>query len=127
MSSGYNEIVPASTVFPFTTILSDDESLNSIFVVSSAESVKLPVIVRVPMLFPGAKVPAVDENVTLRPITPPPLNVPPSTLISLGIIVFDTSLAVPTYKVPAVNVVSPVNVFVPVSYTHLTLPTTPYV
>ena len=114
VSSGYKEIVPASTVFPLITILSAVVELNSMFVVSSADSVKLPVIVRVPMLFPGAKVPAVDENVTLRPITPPPLNVPPSTLISLGIMVFDPSLAVPTYKVPAVNVVSPVNVFVPV-------------
>ena len=70
VSSGYKEIVPASSVFPLITILSAVVELNSMFVVSSADSVRLSFIVRVPILFPGAKVPAADENVTLPSIIP---------------------------------------------------------
>ena len=60
MSSGNKEIVPAIIVLPLTIILSAEVALNSISVVSSTDNVKLPPTVSVPILLPGASVPAED-------------------------------------------------------------------
>jgi hypothetical protein len=81
--AGSNTNAPASVIFPDTTTLSDVVPLNSIVVVELSPNVTLPSIVRVPILFPGAKLAV--ATVTFPPIVAPPDKVPPLTITLFSI------------------------------------------